>query len=910
MQAAPHQQPFVTHPLAQLAVAFASGILGAHLLSASIVPRLALCLVVSLLGLTALIKQRPRAAGRFLVIAFLLAGACLASMEKRSVRPDRLKELIDQGTLAVSEPVELTGALERYPEPAPASFYLTLRVDQLRTKGVERSAAGVVALLLPVSKKTFAQDYERLELRYGARVRLMTFLNRADNFRNPGVSKLTEYLDRKGYDVSGVIKSPLLIERLDDEPVILPLAWLYEWRQQLERQIVSHFSPQTAGVLLASLLGNRHFLSQATAERFREGGTFHVLVISGLHISFIGGVVFLLARRITRNRTWQFLLATTVLWSYALAVGAETAVVRAALMFTLIAFAPVVSRRGASLNSLGASALALLIWRPSDLFDPAFQLTFLSVLAIVVFGWPLLQRISQIGSWRPTRDTPYPPSSSSWLRTVSESLFWSERIWKQEMARLNYSYKLVKTPLAGTLERYYLQRPLRYAFAATVVSMSVQLTLLPLLVVYFHRVSVSSLILNISVSVLMAMLAVTAAAALIIAQVSTALAAPLISLTNVINWLMVHSVDPFARFGIASFRVPEYSGWAVTIYVLYCVPLVILAFSLHGWNPFGPPTLAKVGRKLELVQGAAWAQVIALAMIVGHPLSAGRSDGRLQVNFLDVGQGDAALVTMPDGTTLLVDGGGRPNFLNRNRAPEADDQEPFARDARSVGEAVVSEYLWWRGLDRVDYILATHADADHLDGLNDIARNFEVRAAFVARTPYADPEFAKFYETTTAKGIPINVIGAGDTLRFAGITVNLLWPHARENPAARSRNNDSIVLRLQFGARTILLTGDIESAAEATILEGKPELRVDAVKVAHHGSRTSSTDAFVSATQPRFAIISVGQNSMFGHPHREVVERWQNKGAEVLTTGKSGMITVTTDGKDLRLETFVRLPGQ
>ncbi|MBA2525326.1 MAG: MBL fold metallo-hydrolase, partial [Pyrinomonadaceae bacterium] len=267
-------------------------------------------------------------------------------------------------------------------------------------------------------------------------------------------------------------------------------------------------------------------------------------------------------------------------------------------------------------------------------------------------------------------------------------------------------------------------------------------------------------------------------------------------------------------------------------------------------------------------------------------------------------------ITMPDGTTLLVDGGGRPNFFSSDRNPEVDDKESFARDTRNVGEAVVSEYLWWCGLDRIDYIVATHADMDHIDGLNDVARNFAVRSALVARTPRKDPEFAKFYDTATARGIPIAVIGAGDVLRFTGTSATVLWPHPTAKAETRSSNNDSIVLRLQFGERSILLTGDIERLGEVAMLSGVSSLPVDVVKVAHHGSKTSSTDGFVSATRAKFAIISVGQNSMFGHPHREVVERWQNKGAEVLTTGKSGMITVTTDGKDLRVETFVRAPGQ
>ncbi|MCM3906246.1 MAG: ComEC/Rec2 family competence protein [Pyrinomonadaceae bacterium] len=908
MQTAPHQQPFVAHPLAQLAAAFAVGILGSHSFSATVFLLLLACLLASLLSLICLCKCKPGVATAFLTIAFLLAGAGLGSIEKRSVSSDRLKVLIDSGTIAAGQPVELTGALERNPESAPGAFYLTLRAEQLRMNDEQREISGVVTLLLPVREKVTEEDYQRLELRYGARVRVMTVLNRADSFRNPGVSTFTEYLERRGYDAAGYVKSPLLIERLDDQRVFLPIAWLYQWRQRLEAQIVSRFSRETAGVLLASLLGNRYFLSQATAERFREGGTFHVLVISGLHISFIGGMVFLLARRVTRNRSWQFLLATTVLWCYGLAVGAEASVVRAALMFTLIAFAPIVSRRGASLNSLGASALVLLVWRPGDLFDPAFQLTFLSVLAIVVFGWPLLQRISQIGLWRPTRETPNPPLCPAWLRSFSESLFWSDRNWKTEMARLNYSYKLFKTPLAGTLERYHLQRPLRYALGATVVSFCVQITMLPLLIVYFHRVSVPSLILNIVVSVLMATLAVAAVSGLILAQVSTFVATPLFGLANALNWLMTHSVDPLTRLGIASSRLPEYSGWLSLIYLGYCLPLMVLAVSLSRWHPLGP-ALENARRIWRVAQIAILTQVILIAFVIVHPFSAGRTDGRLRVDFLDVGQGDSALITMPDGTTLLVDGGGTPNFFSRKGTANADDEEPFVRDTRSVGEAVVSEYLWYRGLDRIDYLVATHADADHIDGLNDVARNFDVRGALVARTPRNDSEFAKFYDTANARGIPIAVVVAGDVLRFTSTTATVLWPRASARPETQSRNNDSIVLRLQFGERSILLTGDIERLAEAAVLSADLGVPLDVVKVAHHGSKTSSTDALVSATRPKFAIISVGQNSIFGHPHREVVERWQNNGAEVLTTGKSGLISVTIDGKDLRLETFVTAPG-
>ena len=232
-------------------------------------------------------------------------------------------------------------------------------------------------------------------------------------------------------------------------------------------------------------------------------------------------------------------------------------------------------------------------------------------------------------------------------------------------------------------------------------------------------------------------------------------------------------------------------------------------------------------------------------------------------------------------------------------------EPPFERDTRSIGEAVVSEYLWWRGLDRLDYILATHADADHIDGLNDVARNFEVRAALVARTPAADPEYSRFADTMRRVRVPVNIIGAGDVLHFGSTTAIVFWPPLNTNNDAPSGNNDSIVLRLEYGQRTLLMTGDVEKEGEAALVAAGANLNVDVVKVPHHGSKTSSTESFVKATQARLAVISVGLTSMFGHPRPEVVERWKAAGAEVITTGRRGTITVSTDGTDLRVDSFV-----
>lgn len=853
----PHRALFSQYPLVQIAVPFCLGVCAVEYGPRAPAVYLIAGVICSFAVSVALLKSRLTLAAWALLLAMFFAGAVLALEEKRSAK----------NHVTATQSVVLTGVLEAPPEYARDRVYLKLRVED--------AFNGSVFLLVPSPDEVRA-----LDLDYGSRVRVTAKLTRTDNYRNPGVSPLSEYLERKGYIATGAIKGASAIVPLGHAQVFPPLAWLYGVRERLQREIDSRFNTETAGVLDAALLGNRYNLARSTSERFREGGTFHVLVISGLHISFIGGIVLLVLRRLTTRRLLQFVIPIAFVWCYSLAVGAEGSVVRAALMFSLAGLGAVLFRPATSLNALGGATLLLLVHSPKEIFDPSFQLTFLSVLAIVAIALPLLRKFAAIGGWYPSGDSAYPPNCSRELRAFCEALFWRERAWRQEMLRSTHRYRLFKFSWAAVLERYKVQWCLRYVFGAIVVSAAVQIVLLPQMIIYFHRLSLLSLVLNIVVSVLLAVLAAVALAGLLVAQVSTPFAAPLLKLAEAVNWLMVHSVDPFAEAGVGSLRLPEYSGWLRPIYVLYYVPLLLLVIKLDRWEPLARSIKNSRVMPLGLVQS------LLILILVAHPLSAARADRRLHVDFLDVGQGDAALITMPDGTTLLVDGGGRPRFRS----------ESFERDARSIGESVVSEYLWWRGLDRVDYVLATHADTDHIDGLNDVVRNFAVNTALVGRTPPNDPEFLKF--SRSLRATHLQTVHAGDVIRFGEVELRVLWPP----PGTESNNDHSVVLKLQFRDRSILLTGDIEKKAEQA-LSGS-ELKADVVKVPHHGSRSSSTEAFVSATKPRLAIISVGQDSMFGHPHKEVVQRWRQIGAEVLTTGECGTLTVNTDGTDLSITCF------
>ncbi|MGI8556488.1 MAG: ComEC/Rec2 family competence protein [Pyrinomonadaceae bacterium] len=905
------KEDFSLYPLAWVAVFFAFGIIIGNFSDFSTAVFLSVCLISAILTV---IFFRRKFIFVFLLISFIALGGLCLQIEKNSAAPNRLKILYDKKEFISGEPVEITGILQGKPELAVGGFFLELQTESIIYKTVERKISGNIRLFAPAFSEQTAAEYEQLNLHYGVRIRAACELRREDRFLNAGVVSQKAILDRNETDASGIIKSPLLVENLGETKTFAPLNIFYESHQNLILEFKKYFSVQTAGVLIASLRGNRYHLDKTTSEKFRQEGTFHIVVISGLQITFIGGLAVWFLRRFTANRWVQFMAANTFLWIYTLTVGADVPVVRAALMFTILHFAIVIFRTPTLLNSLGAAALILLVWRPFDLFDQSFQLTFACVVAIVAMAFPLLEKMRAIGEWQPTAETPVPPNCPQKLKDFCEMLYWSEAKWQREQSRSVWKCNLFKTIRAEKLEHFKLQKFLRYVFEMAVVSVVVQAWLVPFLVVYFHRLSLISVLINIWIGFLMAIESIAALLAVLLAQISRIFAAPFILLTEMLNWTLLHAADPFIESGWASIRLPHYAGDLKIIYVAYFIPVIFLTFLIYKWKPFSFETQNAKERGGEgggmmnfsfiNYRSSIIVYLILLSLIIFHPLSAARPDGRLHIDFLDVGQGDAALITMPTGETLMVDGGGRPGFNQLFVTRENEEPELFAPDTQSIGESVVSSFLWQKGLDKVDYILATHADTDHIQGLNDVARNFKVKAAFFGRTPLKDADFAELDTILQKRDIPRQVISRGDTLNFGEVQIEVLYPIADDSPDAVSDNNNSVVLRINYGARKFILTGDIEKETERELLNTPESLAADVVKVAHHGSRTSSTQEFIEAANAKLAVISVGRESPFGHPKPEVVTRWKNSDAKVLTTGENGTISLSTDGTDLQLKTF------
>jgi competence protein ComEC len=258
-------------------------------------------------------------------------------------------------------------------------------------------------------------------------------------------------------------------------------------------------------------------------------------------------------------------------------------------------------------------------------------------------------------------------------------------------------------------------------------------------------------------------------------------------------------------------------------------------------------------------------------------------DGRLHVAFLDIGQGDAILITTPDGQQVLVDGGPSPTALTSALGQ----QMPF----------------WDRS---IDLLVMTHPDSDHITGLVEVLERYHVEGWLDNGRPDDDAIYFECQEILSETAMPHHTVRAGDKSDLGqGLVLEVLHPPLELMTSGEAdANNNSVVLRLQWGQATFLLTGDIQAEAERLLAQSGQPLTADVLKVAHHGSDGSSTAEFLAAVSPRFAVVSVGADNQFGHPQKAALDRLTQLGdVTILRTDEEGTIEFITDGQQLWVRT-------
>jgi competence protein ComEC len=669
-------------------------------------------------------------------------------------------------------------------------------------------------------------------------------LRRPSGFRNPGAFDYGRYLSRHGIDATGSLSKGERLELVQRGPSGY-LTRLSAFRAGLAAHIDRTMTEPAAAITQEMVLGISGGLAPEVREAFSASGTAHLMSVSGLHVGFVYAAVFFVLK--------QSLLQLRFRLLGPFSGGPRPSKLAAAGgLLAVLGYACLVGSNLPTIRStlmIATYVMAYLLDRDGD---PWHTTALAALLMLIVHPLSLF-------------DIGFQLSFAGVL-----AILYAQRLLHPPNALPAAEPELASLGARATTK-------LR---EAVYISTFASLGTAPLVLYVFQRLPLIAPLANIAVLPFASIAVPLALLASFLAEIIQPLGDFLLALTGMLVGVMYRLIALFAAIPYAAPRLGTVP-----------LPVILLAY--------GTLVLMPYSRASRAARWGAAAGVVLIVAGLTWPWLVPEGRGQLEVTFLDVGQGDASFIRFPRGSAMLIDGGGS------------------YRDDFDVGERVVAPFLRYRGIRRVDYVVATHPHPDHAKGLGCILRDFRVRQFWDNGAQPSAPWYDKLRQTAIEQHIYREVVINGSaTATIDGVALELLHPTPTFQPQIKRRgsgedageNNRSLVVKLTYGTISILFTGDIEQEAERFLLQSSRNLHATILKVPHHGSRTSSSEPFVRAVNPRVAVFSVQRDSRFGHPHPVVVDRYTALGAYVLRTDAHGAVTVRTDAQTVWVEPYVGEP--
>jgi competence protein ComEC len=870
-------------PLFHAAWLFAVGIAVTHALYLR--PSLilvTLALVAVMCGVTACYTQRI--AWMPLAALWLLLGAWCAWMEPHPAPAHALVALSDgllrtvEGVIVDAGPMrgEAEQNLDEPDSTQRPSQRVDLRVSTLEvvtdTDDAQAPVEGHVRLTVRWPDAATSQQ----PFHCGERLRAVVRLLPPEVYHDPGVWSREDFLVEQGITSTATVAIDR-VERMSTSPGLFLACRVSGMQRASSARLLAlpaamrhlpaplRLSEDDAIMLAAMVTGDRTFLTHSLRVGFERTGSFHMLVISGFHLAIVAGCLFWLARRLRLPRVPATFVTILASFAYAIFTGFATPVARSLWMVTLYLLGRLLYRERNVLNTIGFAALCLLAYSPRSLFDASFQMTLLAVVAIGGVAAPLLLATVHpyLTATRDLRqiamDAKLPPRQAQYrvtLRMMAVGL--------KEVAHGRWANFIAWRVFPFTVR--FLIRCIELMVVSCVVELAMALPM----AIYFHRITIFALPVNIFILPLLLILMPAALITLLFAFIGPSYAAVPAMFVALPLHFGIWLVRFFGSMTLGDFRIPAPLLWqSLTFCALLAAAIALARYSVSSGTRWP--------------RRAAWAALLLAAVIAVLPRPVDHPHDALLVEAIDVGQGDSILLIAPDGKTLLVDGGGFGG--GPRQAPQDFD----------IGEEVVSQVLWSRGIRRLDVVALSHAHSDHMGGLPAVLRNFHPAELWVGNNPRYGPYNALLDEAASLH-VRVRSMQAGDILAFGPTQVSVLAPFGNYQPGPLPTNNDSLVLRVNYGATSVLLEGDAEASVEKAML-AEPGLASTLLKVGHHGSVTSTRPEFLASVAPQCAVISCGLRNRYGHPRIEVLKALEAAGIRTFSTDINGAACFRLDGK-------------
>jgi len=870
-------------PIFLTTFSFASGIVASLLCKHYLFEGLAAGGIILVVAAAMAYRQNKIFKSFVLVHAAIFAGGMTMGLAHRDGHDTvHLQTLISRNAFPLNEPVLFEGRISEEGPEQKNEIELIVNLLRYQQKGrwFECNGKGILRIAASDQKE---QRQLLATLRPGSKLRSWAVWKKPRNFENPGSFDRTGFLGRRGIFLTGRTKSPRLIESLSEEFPGLPAVTAQFVRTRVRsilNPIHERGKRQSAAILQSLLIGDRSALHRKTREIFQNSGSFHILVVSGLHIAWITGAWLILSKAIRIPETSRYLSAAVVILLYTWTVGSQPAITRCLWMFFLYLIGRMLLRHTDSVNILFSAALMLLVVDPDRLFEAGYQLSFLSVAAIVMTAIPVMEnRLKPI--LQPMRNTGRP--ERLFLKTGSAHR-WGRRLrircelFSEKIADL---IPFIKPSVLCFLFR--CMAAFGFALGSMIMlSVFVQLWIAPLLAFYFNRISWIAPLSN-PVLVPIASATLASGSLAVVFDKMPFFGPALAQFAGITASFLLESAEFITKIPYSWQRCPTPHAGFISGGIL-----LLLSWTFFKWKryriPFGYNLLLIV---LLACGGGPYAGSISRSM--RDILTVVRKDpwlntsSSLSLTLLDVGEGDSIVLRFPNGQLWILDTGGL-----RSTSFGEDSEDAF-----DVGEAVVSRYLWQEWGNVPDRVVLSHTDIDHAGGLTALLNNFRIRRLDYPRS-IPDKLLLEILQTARGRGTLTNPVSKGAIEKVGETIVRVLHPPAY--PLQPSTNDNSAVLKVSFKRFSAILPGDLERHGEAELLAYSGDLRSHLLKVAHHGSASGTSSTFLDVVKPRWAIISSGYNNPFGHPAPSVLSRLSSRGTHVYQTANEGAVTFITDG--------------